>query len=143
MRKSVFIILMLINILACSKDAQDNAVNIPYIEVNERIDINDPLYQNLNNIQGWAYLDGAGSRGIILYRASTDEVHAYERQCTYDPTTVCSTTDVNPFVLQINDNDCCGSIFNLSNGAVFQGPAIVPLKQYSASLEGTYIVIVN
>ena len=143
MRKSIIIVTILFNILACSKDGQNDVAAIPYIEVDERIDINDPLYQNLNNIGGWAYITAAGSRGIILYRVSTEIVKAYERQCTFDPTSVCSTTDVDPFTLQVNDNDCCGSIFNLTNGIVFQGPATIPLKQYSASIEGTYIVVVN
>jgi nitrite reductase/ring-hydroxylating ferredoxin subunit len=142
MKKPFFIILMLISFISCTKDENETIAGIPYVEVDEKVDINDAKFQKLNQIGGWAYLD-AGARGIILYRPSNEIVLAYERQCPYDAVSVCSTIDLNPFTLKINDNDCCGSEYNLTNGSVFKGPATRPLKQYIAFLEGDIIVVRN
>ncbi len=134
--------LLLISISSCTKEGQENNLAIPDVPINVRININDPIYNNLNNITGWAYLN-EGSRGIILYRESLDIVRAYDRHCTFDPQEVCSTIDMNGAILQANDNDCCGSVFNITNNTILQGPATRPLKEYETTFDGTFIVIIN
>ena len=133
---------MLLIVSSCSKDSNDQNVAIPYVPVNERISINDPLYNDLRNISGWAYLN-AGSRGIILYRESTEVVKAYERQCTYDPQEVCSTIDMELGLLQANDFDCCGSVFNIATNTILKGPASRPLIQYDVVFDGTWVTVSN
>ena len=134
--------LFLITLVSCSKDQNEQDVPIPYVPVNERININDLLYNDLTNVGGWAYLT-AGSKGIILYRESNDNVRAYERHCTFDPTEVCSQVDMNASLLQANDNDCCGSVFSISSRSIIKGPASKPLIEYATQFDGTYVVVTN
>ena len=140
--KALFLYSMLIFIVACTKDVTETDVAIPYVEVNERIDINDVQYNSLTNIGGWAYLS-AGSRGIILYRESTSRVRAFERHCTYDPTEVCSQVDMDGALLQAHDSDCCGSIFSIATRTIIKGPAIKPLLEYSTQFDGTHVQVTN
>jgi nitrite reductase/ring-hydroxylating ferredoxin subunit len=142
MQKVIILGLLLIMGISCSKESTQADSAIPYVPVNETVNINDPKYVNLKNIGGWAYLIG-GSRGIILYRESTEVVRAYERQCTFDPIEVCSTVDMDAALLQANDADCCGSIFSLLNGAIIKGPASRPLIQYQTTFDGTNITVTN
>ena len=142
MRQVLILSLLLIAAVSCDKETAQADVAIPYVPVNEQININDPKYGNLKNIGGWAYLIG-GSRGIILYRESTGFVRAYERQCTFDPVEVCSTVDMDAALLQANDADCCGSIFSLLNGSIIKGPASRPLLQYQTSFDGVIITVTN
>ena len=133
---------LLITLFSCSKEGDNQDLPIPYVPINARININDPIYNNLNNIGGWAYLN-EGSRGVILYRETLERVRAYERHCTYDPIEVCSTVDMDGTLLQANDYDCCGSVFSISNRAVIQGPASRPLIEYETQFDGTYVVVSN
>ena len=140
----IFLSTMLLTLFFTNCDKQDpnQVAGVPYVEVNQTVNINDPKYQELKNVGGWAYLL-AGSRGIILYRESTGVVRAYERHCTYDPIQVCSTVDMDVTLLQANDNDCCGSVFSIVNGGIIKGPASRPLIQYQTSFDGTTIVVTN
>ncbi|MEQ8323488.1 MAG: hypothetical protein RIC15_05700 [Vicingaceae bacterium] len=142
MRLMFLMALISITMWRCDKSADQNNLGIPYVPINEMININDPKYQDLKNIGGWTYLV-AGSRGIILYRESTGVVKAFERHCTYDPVEVCSTVDMDVTLLQANDFDCCGSVFSILNGTIIKGPASRPLLQYQTSFDGTIVTVTN
>lgn len=142
MRLALILLFSTTLFISCDKQSKQAVPGIPYVPVNQKVNINDPKYQSLQNIGGWAYVVG-GSRGIILYRESTESFKAYERQCTYDPIQVCSTLDMDAAVLQANDYDCCGSVFNILNGGISQGPASKALLQYQTSFDGTTVTITN
>ena len=90
MKNSVYILLLSFLFLGCSKDEDSN---IPLVNVNYTIYTNDPAYNAVSTPGTWMYLNG-GSRGIILYRASTDEFKAYDRHCTYDSDNSCALVSV-------------------------------------------------
>lgn len=140
--KGLLSLIMLIFLISCTRDGQIVETNVPNVEVNLRININDPLYSRARNVGGWTYLNG-GSRGIILYQQSFGVFVAYDRHCTFDPAEVCSTLDMNQAVPQAEDYDCCGSIFSVSNGSIIQGPATRPLVRYTTSYDGTFVTITN
>jgi hypothetical protein len=145
MKKAMFFGVILSAMLmnsSCSKENQQQNTAIPYVEINEKISINDPKYSALANVGGWVYYT-AGSRGLILYRESTQLVRAIERHCTYDPTEVCSTVDMDLGLLQANDNDCCGSIFSIQTASILKGPASKPLLEYQTDFDGTYVIVTN
>ena len=135
-------IIGLIFILSCSKDEQQAATAVPNVNVNEKININDPEYTSLGNIGGAVYING-GSKGIVLYRESQNVVKAYERHCTFDATEVCSQLDLDINTRQLNDFDCCGSIFSIINNTIFQGPATRPLIEYDVSFDGMVVHVTN
>ncbi|MCX7742966.1 MAG: hypothetical protein N2167_00230 [Flavobacteriales bacterium] len=120
--------------------------NIPYVPIDITISTFDPQFVSLQAVGGWAYLNG-GSRGLILYRASIDQVNCYERHCPYDTENPCGKVSVDSNGLFLVDNDCygegCGSRFSLINGSVVDGVAIYPLKQYNTSFDGVLIRVFN
>ena len=81
----------LVFFVSCSDDDESN---IPLVEVNFQYNINDPDYINLQTVGGWVEVFG-GSRGIILYRISNDEIKAYDRHCTYQPSNTCGLVSVD------------------------------------------------
>lgn len=125
---------------SCKDDNRNNS-NIPLVEVNFAIPINDPAYLNLQTPGGWEYISG-GSRGIIIYRVSQDEFKAYDRHCTFQPSSTCAIVSVDANNITASDN-CCGSSFILTDGSVTKPPANFPLKQYNTSFDGTIIYVTN
>jgi nitrite reductase/ring-hydroxylating ferredoxin subunit len=136
----VFIVLigLLFTTSQCKKDKKDE---IPYVYVNFYININSTLYLNLNNIGGYEYITG-GVRGIIIYRRSSDEFMAYERDCPYQPSNDCALIEVDNSAIMAVDS-CCGSKFLLTDGSVSNGPATRSLKTYQTSFDGTTLHVFN
>lgn len=133
--------ILIIPILLFNSCKKDENSNIPLVVVNVVIYINDPAYNNITVPGGWTYLNG-GSRGLIVYRASNDAFKAYDRHCTYDATSSCALVSI-----EVNNitglDDCCGSKFRITDGAVTQGPANLPLKEYQTSFDGNTLRIYN
>lgn len=120
--------------------------NIPYVPIDITINTFEPQFISLQAVGGWAYLNG-GSRGLILYRASIDQVNCYDRHCPYNTENSCGKVSIDSTGLFLVDNDCfgggCGSRFSLINGSVVDGVAIYPLKQYKTTLDGALIRVFN
>lgn len=140
MKKTLYILLSLSLLIgSCNQDGNDV---IPLVNVDLILNTSDPVYINLNAVGGWLYLN-AGSRGIIVYRSSNSEFKAYDRHCTYDPTNSCALVSVEVNNITALD-DCCGSKFILAaDGAVSNGPANLPLKQYRTTFDGSVLRIFN
>lgn len=129
---------VLIFVAACKKD---NNSGVPATLVNMNLYINNPSYINLANIGGWVYVPG-GVRGIIVYRASSSEFKAYERNCTYQSADPCATVYVDATDILAVDS-CCKSKFLLVDGSVSQGPAGLGLRTYNTSFDGNVVHIYN
>ena len=122
-------LLLAVMLSACSKGTDpDTSTNVPSVSVNLSININNAPYTTLQTVGGQAYATG-GNRGIILVRASSSSIVAFDRTCTYDQ------ADANGIVQgQTNATAIClecGSQYNLSNGGVASGPTTIGLKQYA------------
>ncbi len=121
--------LTLILFVSCSK----NQNIVPYVYVDQYINISLPSYSSLNYIGGWTYITG-GSRGIIIYRQSYDQFSAYDRHCTYNADNPCGKATVdstNTFV----ECSCDSSRYQLFDGLVIQGPATYSLKNYQTNFD--------
>lgn len=138
-KKCLYILVISLILIGCSKDDQNS--NIPLVNVNFTININDPAYANVKVVGGWMYLNG-GSRGLILYRYNNDEFRAFDRHCTYNSNSSCALVAVDNSNITAKD-DCCGSKFLITDGSVTQGPANLPLKQYNTSFDGSVLRIYN
>ena len=138
MKKWLYILLIVCFALACSKDTNSN---IPLVNVDVTIYLNNPAYNMLSVPGGWTYVNG-GSRGIIIYRVSNDQFNAYDRHCTYDSSNSCALVSVD--VTNINGlDDCCGSKFLLTDGSITNGPANLPLKKYQTNFDGQVLRVFN
>ena len=99
-----------------------------------------PQYQRLRLDGGYVYIEGAGLRGIILYRAGENAYIAYERACPHHPEESCAVVQVDGSSLYMVDH-CCKSTFNFSDGQPTGGPAQRPLLQYRIEITGTTLKI--
>jgi nitrite reductase/ring-hydroxylating ferredoxin subunit len=122
---------------SCKKD-KNNDVAQNYVDF--YLYINEPSNISLNAVGGWAYVN-YGTKGIIIYRRSTSEFTALERNCTYDPAAACSQVEVLSGISAIDS--CCSSRFSIYDGSVINGPATQPLYQYNTTFDGNALHVFN
>ena len=126
-----FTLVSFTTILLCNCTKNQNIV--PYVHVDQVINISLPSYSSLNTIGGWKYVSG-GSQGIIIYRQSYNQFSAYDRHCTYNADNPCGQASVdstNSFV----ECSCDSSQYQLYDGLVIQGPATYSLKNYRTNFD--------
>lgn len=140
-------VIVIIN--SCGKN-DDLPFQVGY--VNFQIYPNSTEYLQLNAVGGWAYVTASEpSRGIIIYRLSTDEFKAYERTPTYKPDSCCIYYDnyaecsrlvVDQSAVFAVDT-CSGSKFLLIDGSIVNGPARYPMVQYNTQYDGEVLYVYN
>lgn len=121
----------------CGSNNQDS---IPYVPVNIQINLLNPDFQPLSIDGGYVYITG-GARGILVYRESSTNYLAFERNCTFEPSADCARIIMDSSNLFMADT-CCGSQFDF-NGNITGGPAPFNLLQYSTLLNSNYLTITN
>jgi nitrite reductase/ring-hydroxylating ferredoxin subunit len=129
--------------LSCEPNLVDDP--IPFVVFDDVvINLSFPAYINLNKDGGFKEVNdqGAGVRGVILYRQSPTVYFAYEKNCSYTPNEACSTVEVHSSGLFMID-PCCTSSFNFSDGMPTGGPAWRPLRKYSTQVNGTVLTITD
>lgn len=104
------------------------------------VNLSYPQYQRLRTDGGYAYIEGGGLRGIILYREGENSFRAYERACPHHPEESCAVVQVDMSSLYMIDR-CCKSTFNFSDGQPTGGPAQRQLLQYRIEITGTTLKI--
>ena len=134
-RRFIFLLTIILVNLNCKKQQEV----VPNVSVNIYLSASDPNFINLNAVGGSAYITG-GARGIIVYRKSSTEFMAYDRNCTYMPTNPCARVDIDKSTIMATDS-CCGSKFLLTDGTVAKGPATIPLKSYRTDFDGNVLHI--
>lgn len=92
---------------------------------------------------GYIYVSGQNPKGILIYRLNSTQFVAYERSCTHDG---CNGNKTLVWVQTGNTavkDSTCGSTFNIMDGSLIQGPAIVQLYQYRTSWDGNQLTVYN
>ena len=154
MRRWFFALLILIslaifNLAGCKKDNSDRQ---PLPVENITIDPNSTIYQEINFVGGWMYLDEQDgvdppSRGIIVYRLSTEQFLAFERtppfrpdSCCNSAKTVCTALIVDyPYVV----DTCTLSKYIILDGSPIEGPSSMTLGMYVTEYYGDLLYIHN
>lgn len=137
-RKFGFI--FLISLSSCEPQLIDDP--IPFVPFDDfEINLNLPEYFQLKTIGGSLYVNSIGVRGVIVYRKSSNEILAFERNCSYQPANACATVEVHSSSLFLEDV-CCRSHFNF-DGQPSGGPAWRPLRQYITEMSGSLVVITD
>src|SRR6476620_12351928 len=127
MKLSISTFIFTLFFLSSCKDSN----TVPGTYVDTYIYLSEPSAVQLNAVGGWIYYPG-GAKGLIIYRKSTNEFAAYDRQCTYDPNASCALLKVQSSGVTVVDS-CCGSEFSLIYGSVTKGPASQSMIQYRTS----------
>ncbi|MBR9831902.1 hypothetical protein GYB57_07140 [bacterium] len=139
--KSIRLTTLLFILMAIGCDDNTTNSNIPNVAVNIYLSLQDPEFIDLTVPSGSVNVTG-GSRGIVVYRVNEDEFKAYDRHCTYAPSSSCGIVEMENSGVSLRDN-CCGSVFSIFSGYPSQGPAMVPLKEYRTSFDGNTLRIYN
>jgi len=137
MKRLIPLVLFLLLSNACSKD-ETNDIAQYYVDFT--IYLNEPSCVDLTVVGGWMYVN-AGTKGVIIYRKSTTEFTASERNCTFDPTASCSIVQVLSGISAVDS--CCSSRFSIFDGSVINGPATRPLYQYKTLFDGNALRVYN
>jgi len=135
MKKNRIQLIMAFALVTASYQVYSQAA-FPTITVN----LSYPQYQRLRTDGGYAYIEGGGLRGIILYREGENSFRAYERACPHHPEESCAVVQVDMSSLYMIDR-CCKSTFNFSDGQPTCGPAQRQLLQYRIEITGTTLKI--
>ena len=125
-------------LFSCSKEKERTVPNVP---VNLRLDLDDPANFQLNSVGGSMTIIG-GNRGIIVYRRGLNEYSAIERTCSYQSTDTCAYVSIDSTISTVGCH-CCGSRFQLLDGAPIKGPANASLRLYQTNLINRYLYIYN
>lgn len=139
-KNCILIFLMFVGftwILGCKTDVPDNP--IPYVLVYEELNLNDLRIQELQQPNGYIYLDDAGYKGVIVHSDGSGNYRAYDRACPYHPQDPCALVSMHSSGFYLEE-DCCGSTFDLS-GVPTAGPAQSFLRQYNTFIDGNYLII--
>ena len=111
------------------------------VYVNIEIPLNQPEYSDLDAIGNSMFISG-GVKGIILYHLNVNDYRAFDRNCTFEPSSACAYID--SIDATIASCSCCESKFLIDqDGVTANGPALLPLKQYYTSYSGGILKIRN
>ena len=141
--KSILYILS-VSILIASCNSKEDYIEEVYVNI--LVDLNLPLYSDLqvpgNSIFDVPQLNKEGVEGIIIYHGVGDDYKVYDRNCSYEPSLACSYIDsVSSGIAYCG---CCTSAFLLAqDGAAANAPALLPLKRYHCSVQGSQMHIYN
>ena len=121
---------------SCQKE-EDYIQNV-VVDINLNLTL--PGFSDLQTVGNSVFING-GVKGIIVYRQGFDSYKTYDRNCSFEPSLSCARIDsVNSSIAICK---CCNSKFLLSDGTPFDGPALLPLKQYQNNLSEDFLYIYN
>ena len=121
---SVLTILSL-TLFSCLKHKNNPIPSIPF-DITINLDL--PSYNTLQGIGGWAYIQG-GVQGIVVYRKSTNEFIAFDRQSPVSVSACGQALTVNKDNFLQLDDSCTNAKFSLFDGSAISGSEI-GLRQY-------------
>ena len=127
---------VIINQSSCS-DGSPTASNDNNGEASITVDLALSENNALLTVGGALALTGndLDSSGILLFRQSESIVKVYSRNCTHASCTIGGFSSSG-----ISSCQCHGSMFD-TNGNVVNGPATIPLNQYSATISENIVTI--
>jgi nitrite reductase/ring-hydroxylating ferredoxin subunit len=123
---------------SCGKEHQ----GVPNVYCNLTIYVNDPQNISLTTVNGWKYFEG-GNRGVVVFRKSQTEFVAYDRTCPYKPGDEASIVEVDTTNNILLKDVSCTSQFLLGDGTPVSGPAVIPLKMFRVTFDGTVLRVTN
>jgi len=139
--KKLFVLLITFLLFNCAGSQENNDL-LPYISVNETINLDLPQYINLQVPGGWTYTSG-GLKGIIIYNINGTQFKAFERAAPHLPLSkTCSQMEVVNNLKMVCP--CDDSEFNILNGAPLTSGVDYFAREYLVTnLNGSVLRITN
>ena len=140
MKKIIFAFIIILVFSNCTSNTQNNDI-LPYIPVDETVDLSLPKYVDLNVPGGWAYGEG-GIKGIVIYNINGTQFKAFERAAPHIQPSACSQMVVeNGLRMRCL---CDDSEFNILNGAPLTEGVKYSAREYLVTnFTGTILRITN
>ena len=140
MKKYLLLFAVFILTIQCSDNRIENNC-VPFINVNETINLDLPQFINLRVPGGWSYGPG-GLQGLIIYNLDGNQFKAFDRLCPGQNPSSCSQ-------MIVTDNlrilcPCDDSEFNILNGSPLTSGVSCFAREYLVeNLNGTILRIQN
>lgn len=138
MKKILLLIVFLIAV-SCGTSDDDNNPILPNIPVDVTINLNLPIYQDLQFDSTNAFIQNVGIKGIFVFRITENNILAWDAACPHLAPAEC--TAMNLIGVEITCS-CDDSKFSFLNGSPQSGTPY-PMKQYRAVKSGNTIRITN
>jgi nitrite reductase/ring-hydroxylating ferredoxin subunit len=140
MKKVFFAVITLFFLNSCTSDTTTNDI-LPFVPVDETIDLSLPEYIDLQVPGGWAYAPG-GIKGIIIYNLNGTQFKSFERAAPHIQPSACSQMIVeNALRMRCQ---CDDSEFNILNGAPLTDGITYTAREYLVTnLNGAILRITN
>lgn len=139
-------LIFLLLCLACDNDPTNRNPFLQEVGFRFDLNLNLPLYSNLNNIGNPVYVDNAavGTRGAFVMKTGLDTFLAFEASCPNHAPNDCSTMTIDGQNVQCACEDFTYSLFT---GQLLDRPEdgnrYYDLLFYRATLSGNSVVISN
>ena len=137
---NILTILFMLFIASCSSD-EGTVSCVPIGNVNRVINLNLPLYSNLNNPGAWIYVEGvnAGTRGLIVVNVGAG-FKVYDRNAPHICPTNKSTIYVQDDIKMVCEED--GAEWILTSGQPTKVANRSP-RTYQVVTNGNQLIITN
>jgi nitrite reductase/ring-hydroxylating ferredoxin subunit len=137
MKKSILLLVFVFSLLSCSDESTvNNNPFIPNYSFTLDVNMNLPLYSNLQYPSNAVYYAGKGVRGIIIFNTGSG-YNAFDAACPNQNLSDCSTMTIDG----INAVCPCDSkTYSLFTG---QGSLQYPMKQYRVEVIGNILRVYN
>ncbi|WP_190810051.1 hypothetical protein [Flagellimonas sp. S3867] len=139
-------IILLLFLMACSSDSTNRNPFLQEVNFRFEINLNLPLYNNLNNIGNPVYIrnTGVGTRGIFVMKSSLDSFFAFEASCPNHAPNNCSTMTIDGQNVVCSCEDFTYSLFTGQHlNRPDDGNRYYDLLFYRATQSGNIIAIFN
>lgn len=139
--KKLLVLFLALTLYNCVDNKKNDDI-LPYVQVNETIDLNLPEFINLNVPGGTAYASG-GLKGLIIYNINGTQFKAFERAAPHLPiSSSCSQMVVQNGIKMVCP--CDDSEFNILNGQPLTDGVDKFAREYLVTnLNGTVLRITN
>jgi nitrite reductase/ring-hydroxylating ferredoxin subunit len=137
MKKSVWLSVLFLVFLSCSDNGPINTNPfIPNYTFTVDINMNLPLYSNLQYPSNAIYYAGKGVKGLIIFNTGSG-YNAFDAACPNQTPSTCSPMTIDGIDAVCS---CDNKTYNLFSG---QGSLQYPMKQYRVEVNGNVLRIYN
>lgn len=133
------VILVVLGAISCGNRKNVDACNYTPANLYLSLNLNDIAYSNLIFDNRYVYHQ-AGTKGLIIYRATATDYRVFERASPLDPTN-------NKAVIQVDNvglmSDTLHNQYWDMSGMPYSGSSTCQIYRYPAYLDGHYLNISN
>ena len=126
-------------ISSCGMNDDDNNSILPNTPVNFTLNLNLPLYQDLQFDSTSAFVANQGIKGIIVYRFSENSILAWDAACPHLAPSACAAMSLIGVKVVC---PCDDSEFSILNGSPLSETPF-PMKQYRATYNSNNTITIT